>query len=473
MVTTPEPAPHLDDHREWEVRIKADDEISKVFYPFNPIDVVGWKGDLTVWKINMRDIRPMMSPRAHLPPSAHTTFVTGGAVVCSFLPRPLEEDPAALQVPFFHRNTDYDEFIFYHDGDFFSKDNIRPGLATLHPRGIHHGPHPKALREPGEEDAHGRVRRDAGRAEPHPRAARRRSGGVEGLLEELDGEEVTIDPARRLDARNIYKLMVGAIVPRPIAFVSTISPDGVLNLAPFSFFTGVSANPPVICFCPMIRGSDGARKDTLRNIEATREFVVNVVSEDFAQQMNACSAEFPPEVDEFARLRPHAGAERPGAPAARGGIARPDGVPAAADRGRERASRWAAAWCWARCCASTWPMSCSTISRSTRTSCAPSAAWAAPPTRAPPTASIWPRPEMSVVWQPTREWIERTNVWRFMQRLGFDGPRGVPALFARRAGALLGRDGAGGAASSGSSPTSACSTLSRGPEWAAGSPAGS
>lgn len=149
MITTPEPAPHLDDHGEWEVRIKVDDEISKVFYPFNPIDVVGWKGDLTVWKINMRDIRPIMSPRAHLPPSAHTTFLTGGAVVCSFLPRPLEEDPEALRVPFFHRNTDYDEFIFYHDGDFFSKDNIKAGYATLHPRGIHHGPHPKALANQG------------------------------------------------------------------------------------------------------------------------------------------------------------------------------------------------------------------------------------------------------------------------------------------------------------------------------------
>jgi homogentisate 1,2-dioxygenase len=145
VITTPEPAPQLDDNREWEVRIKVEDEFSKVFYPFNPMDVVGWKGDLTVWKINMRDIRPVMSPRAHLPPSAHTTFVTQGAVVCSFLPRPLEQDPEALRVPFFHRNTDYDEFIFYHDGNFFSRDNIKPGMATLHPRGIHHGPHPKAL----------------------------------------------------------------------------------------------------------------------------------------------------------------------------------------------------------------------------------------------------------------------------------------------------------------------------------------
>jgi flavin reductase (DIM6/NTAB) family NADH-FMN oxidoreductase RutF len=101
------------------------------------------------------------------------------------------------------------------------------------------------------------------------------------------------------DYRNIYKLMIGAIVPRPIAFVSTISLEGTLNLAPFSFFTGVSANPPVICFSPMIRGSDGRKKDTLNNIETIGEFVVNIVSEDFAEKMNICSAEFPPEVDEF------------------------------------------------------------------------------------------------------------------------------------------------------------------------------
>jgi homogentisate 1,2-dioxygenase len=146
VITTPEPAPHVDDTvREWEIRIKSEDEISKVFYPFDPLDVVGWKGDLTVWKINMRDIRPVTSHRAHLPPSAHSTFVTEGAVVCSFLPRPLEQDEDAMRVPFFHRNTDYDEFIFYHDGDFFSRDNIKAGMATLHPRGIHHGPHPKAL----------------------------------------------------------------------------------------------------------------------------------------------------------------------------------------------------------------------------------------------------------------------------------------------------------------------------------------
>jgi flavin reductase (DIM6/NTAB) family NADH-FMN oxidoreductase RutF len=129
---------------------------------------------------------------------------------------------------------------------------------------------------------------------------------MERLLEELGAragrscalKHLTIDPASN-DPRNIYSLMTGVIVPRPIAFVSTVSPEGAGNLAPFSFFTGISANPPVICFAPMVRGSDGSRKDTLRNIEATREFVVNVVSEEIAQQMNACAPEFPPDVDEF------------------------------------------------------------------------------------------------------------------------------------------------------------------------------
>jgi flavin reductase (DIM6/NTAB) family NADH-FMN oxidoreductase RutF len=98
---------------------------------------------------------------------------------------------------------------------------------------------------------------------------------------------------------NVYKLMIGAIVPRPIAFVSTISVAGVRNLAPFSFFTACSANPPVICFAPMVRASDGSQKDTLHNVRETGEFVVNIVSEDFAEKMNICSAEYPPEIDEW------------------------------------------------------------------------------------------------------------------------------------------------------------------------------
>mgnify|MGYP001457218568 CR=1 FL=1 len=133
------------DEQEWNVRIKRRQALSTVTYPFNPLDAIGWKGDLAPARINIRDIRPLMSHRYHLPPSAHTTFVGPRFVVCSFVPRPFESDPDALKVPFFHNNDDYDEVIFYHAGDFFSRDNIKPGMVTFHPCGFTHGPHPKAL----------------------------------------------------------------------------------------------------------------------------------------------------------------------------------------------------------------------------------------------------------------------------------------------------------------------------------------
>ncbi len=132
--------------KEYEIRVKRLGEWTSIYYPYNPIDILGWRGDLTVFKINMRDIRPVISPRVHLPPPVHTTFLAKNFVICSFLPRPLEEDKDTLKVPFYHRNSDYDEVLFYHDGDFFSRDNIEAAMLTLHPQGIHHGPHPKALR---------------------------------------------------------------------------------------------------------------------------------------------------------------------------------------------------------------------------------------------------------------------------------------------------------------------------------------
>ena len=145
-------APAIDDafraqQGEYETRVvvKRQGAFSTVTYPFNPLDAVGWHGDLSVARLNVRDIRPLVSHRYHLPPSAHTTFVGDRFVVCTFVPRPFETDPGALKVPFFHNNDDYDEVIFYHDGDFFSRDNIHPGMVTWHPCGFTHGPHPKAL----------------------------------------------------------------------------------------------------------------------------------------------------------------------------------------------------------------------------------------------------------------------------------------------------------------------------------------
>ncbi len=129
---------------EFELRIKREGEWTQVFYPWNPMNAAGWKGDLSPWALNVDDIRPVVSPRFHLPPSAHTTFVANRFVICSFLPRPLEEGPEAMKVPFYHRNIDFDEVLFYHAGNFFSREGIAAGAVTWHPQGIHHGPHPNA-----------------------------------------------------------------------------------------------------------------------------------------------------------------------------------------------------------------------------------------------------------------------------------------------------------------------------------------
>lgn len=148
MLDVPEIDDAFEDQRsedEWLVEIKREGEISIATYPFNPLDSVGWHGDLAPVRLNVKDIRPLMSHRYHLPPSAHTTFVADRFVVCTFVPRPFESDPGALKVPFFHSNDDYDEVIFYHMGKFFSRDNIHPGMLTFHPAGFTHGPHPKAL----------------------------------------------------------------------------------------------------------------------------------------------------------------------------------------------------------------------------------------------------------------------------------------------------------------------------------------
>jgi flavin reductase (DIM6/NTAB) family NADH-FMN oxidoreductase RutF len=109
---------------------------------------------------------------------------------------------------------------------------------------------------------------------------------------------LSINPADH-QVHEIYKLIVGLIVPRPVALVSTIDRDGVPNAAPFSFFSGVGSNPPTVLFCPSLRSSGDHRKDTLRNVEQTGEFVINIVSGSIAGAANASAADVRPEVDEF------------------------------------------------------------------------------------------------------------------------------------------------------------------------------
>ena len=118
---------------------------------------------------------------------------------------------------------------------------------------------------------------------------------------------LAFDPAEHAHG-DIYKLMIGAIVPRPIALVSSIDRTGIRNLAPFSYFTACSSNPPVVVFCPILRPVPPTAKDTLRNVAATQEFVVNIVSEEFVERMNATAATVAPEVAQDSperRMRAH------------------------------------------------------------------------------------------------------------------------------------------------------------------------
>lgn len=104
---------------------------------------------------------------------------------------------------------------------------------------------------------------------------------------------------KEISRNDFYKLMTGVIVPRPIAWVSTISKMGQQNLAPYSFFNGVCSNPPTLLFCPLVRGTDGKTKDTLNNIKETKEFVVNIVTEQLAKEMNKTAQELPADINEF------------------------------------------------------------------------------------------------------------------------------------------------------------------------------
>ena len=104
----------------------------------------------------------------------------------------------------------------------------------------------------------------------------------------------------KIPASHVYKLIIGLVTPRPIALVTSMDRDGRLNAAPFSAYNYLAIDPPIIGIGVAARSSDPARpKDTARNIGATGEFVVNIVTEDIAQQMNICGTDFPPEMNEL------------------------------------------------------------------------------------------------------------------------------------------------------------------------------
>src|SRR5580700_9142379 len=100
--------------------------------------------------------------------------------------------------------------------------------------------------------------------------------------------------------QEVYQYLVGIVTPRPIAWVTTLSPSGVVNLAPFSFFNAFGANPPIVVFSPTLR-RDGSKKDTLLNLEKLGEFVVHASVASLAETINKTSAELPPEESEVIR----------------------------------------------------------------------------------------------------------------------------------------------------------------------------
>jgi flavin reductase (DIM6/NTAB) family NADH-FMN oxidoreductase RutF len=102
-----------------------------------------------------------------------------------------------------------------------------------------------------------------------------------------------------LSTKDNYKLIIGSVLPRPIALVSTLSDHDIPNLAPFSFFTGLTSKPPTIGFAPTLKGQEALKKDTLANIESSGEFVINVVTEDIAHKMIKTASDFPPDINEF------------------------------------------------------------------------------------------------------------------------------------------------------------------------------
>mgnify|MGYP002877733282 CR=1 FL=1 len=135
-----------EEYAAWSVAVKRSGAVSTIIYPHNPLDIVGWKGDLSGAWINVRDIRPMSSHRCHWPPSVRTTFVGGRHVVCTFKPHHFETDADALKILFFHNNDDYAEVLFYHKREFFSRHGIDSGTLIFHPTGFTHGPSPAELK---------------------------------------------------------------------------------------------------------------------------------------------------------------------------------------------------------------------------------------------------------------------------------------------------------------------------------------
>lgn len=137
----PEFAEPIDQKGEFRIVVKAGDSYYEHIAAHHPFDVVGWDGYLYPFAFNIRDYHAKVG-RIHLPPPIHLMFITGGFVLCNFVPRPYDFHPDAIPAPYFHSNIDSDEVLYYVEGDFMSRKGITEGSITLHPGGMPHGPQP-------------------------------------------------------------------------------------------------------------------------------------------------------------------------------------------------------------------------------------------------------------------------------------------------------------------------------------------
>lgn len=127
-----------DEREEYEVRLCHRDGRTSLFYPFNPLDVEGWKGDNFAFTFNIADYDVITSDDVHLPPTVHLFMQATGVYVMNFLPRPVEGKPGVERIPWYHRNADFDEIAFYHGGSVFGVE-MPPALISHAPQGVHHG----------------------------------------------------------------------------------------------------------------------------------------------------------------------------------------------------------------------------------------------------------------------------------------------------------------------------------------------
>lgn len=130
-----------DEEGEFEVRIKALNQMHTYTYDHHPLDIVGWDGCYYPYIFNIDDFAPITGT-LHMPPPTHQTFEGHNFVICSFCPRALDFHPDAIPVPYNHSNLDSDEVLYYVEGDYKARKGIEIGSITAHPQGIPHGPHP-------------------------------------------------------------------------------------------------------------------------------------------------------------------------------------------------------------------------------------------------------------------------------------------------------------------------------------------